>query len=145
MNQDFNKDVNKKLNLFTSNSPYFYIKLSHCSNTYRISLNYEFLNKTYGLKLKFIRNLSKIHQQYNKYFNINNKIVLFNKDVFHESSEIIISDDNKIIINKIIIDGLNNNDKTSLFIFKRIYKNDINYSILFCSTVNYTLDEFLNV
>jgi hypothetical protein len=55
--------------------PFFYIKVSKEDNSYRVSLNYDHLNKLYGIKFNFIRNFNKIKTKNNSIFTIDNDVV----------------------------------------------------------------------
>ncbi len=132
--------VTEKIKLYTRNLPYIYLKYNINSNRYRISSNYEFLNKNYDLKIQYIRDLNKIDKN-NILFNIKDKCITlkdddkFDKDTFKED------DLNFVNVYKYIN---HNFKKTIIFIFKRVYKDDINYSIFFSSDVFYSLNEYLN-
>ena len=64
-----------KVPLILELEPFFYIKVSKEDNSYRVSLNYDHLNKLYGIKFNFIRNFNKIKTKNNSIFTIDNDVV----------------------------------------------------------------------
>ena len=64
-----------KVPLMIELEPFFYIKVSKDDNSYRVSLNYDHLNKLYGIKFNFIRNFNKIKTKNNSIFTIDNDVV----------------------------------------------------------------------
>lgn len=135
--------------------PFYIIKMNKANNLYRVSLNYEHINKLYGLRINFIRNLDKISNRSNKLFKISNDKISINPDFkllnnlykIEKFETFIKNFEDKInnckIIKYIFIDKYNSNNVSSIFILKREYKADCNYSILFSSTSFYSIDDFL--
>lgn len=135
--------------------PFYIIKMNKSNNLYRVSLNYEHINKLYGLRINFIRNLEKVSNRSNKLFKISNDKISINPDFkllnnlykIEKDETFIKNFEDKInnckIIKYIFIDKYNSNNVSSIFILKREYKADCNYSILFSSTSFYSIDDFL--
>ena len=52
---------------------------------------------------------------------------------------------NKCFITRLTFKNIKNLDElTTIFLFKRLYDSDVNYSILFCSTTYFNIDSFIN-
>lgn len=149
--------------LLIDNDPFFYIKLNKLSNNYRVSFNYDHLNKMYGIKFNFIRNFDKIHIKNNCLFTIlNNNITLGKIDslssnniselsklyyISKEDFNVKVLDStitNNCSITKLTFKSkVDKTDITTIFILKRLYDDTVNYSILFSSCNYYKLDDFL--
>jgi len=125
-----------KLSLFDSKLPFVFIKIAKYSNNYRISTNYEFLNLNYNLKINYIRDVKKIDK--NHLFEISSKNFKI-KDKLSFLKKLHISNDNYIKIYNYI----DKNYNTSIYIFERVYNNDINVSLLFTSEIFYNINDYL--
>ena len=135
--------------------PFYIIKMNKSNNLYRVSLNYEHINKLYGLRINFIRNLEKVSNRSNKLFKISNDKISINPDFkllnnlykIEKDEAFIKNFEDKINCCKIIkysfIDKYDSNGVTTIFIIKRDYENDCNFSILFSSVKFYNIDDFL--
>lgn len=116
-----------KIPIMHRNNPYIYIRINNNDDHYRISMNYKYLNEHYNLKLKFIRDFSKIDNHDNKFFKIVDDII-YPKNIGYTQTITLGTDRNKCIIYRIIY------EKTSIMIFKRMYEDSPeNYSIFFAS------------
>lgn len=137
--------------------PFFYIKMDKECNKYRVSFNYDHLNKMYDIKFNFIRNLNKINIKNNCVFNIVNDKVNVNLNLIEEQHERYIIEkkefnvkvlDSKITnschITKFIFKNkFTPTDITTIFVLRRLYDTDVNYSMLFSSYKYYKIDDFL--
>ena len=144
-----------KVPLMVKQEPFYIIKMNKANNLYRVSLNYEHLNKLFGLKINFIRNLNKISNKANKVFKITKDEIVLNSDYDFKSNlykvekfETLVKNfegniNNCKIIKYVFVDKYDSNNVSSIFILKREYKTDCNYSILFSSTSFYNIDDFL--
>jgi len=143
----------KKIPLMIGKEPYFYLKLSKDSNLYRLSLNYEYINKVFNIKLKFIRNLNKVLLKKNNIFTIDKSKIYDFKNTVSSIYNIIIDEydicvfsqpNNKCYVSKYtFINKLDDSDVTTIFIVNRSYNYEENYSILFSSNMYYDIDTFL--
>jgi hypothetical protein len=119
--------------------PYVYLKMSNDCNRYRLSANYKYLNENYNLKMNFIRDLEKIYNNNNKFFNIvDNKIIIKDRVQAAKYQTWEVGDDfNKLNITRIIFEA------TTILILHRDYKGDINHSLFYASTDDIDLNIFL--
>jgi len=134
--------ITQKISIFDNPLPFFYIKMDKLSNKYRISLNYEYLNIKYNLKINYIRDLDKIDK--NLLFEIcneNNVSIEESPAVRYIKDEFKITDDNYLEISKYEDDYYVG---TVFYIFKRVYKDDVSYSVLFFSDIFFNLNMFLD-
>lgn len=135
--------------------PFYIIKMNKLNNLYRVSLNYEHLNKLYGLRINFIRNLEKVSNKSNKLFKISGQIININPEFkltnnlykVEKDEGFVKNYEDKINCCKIIkysfIDKYDQNNVTTIFIIKRDYEDNCNFSILFSSANFYNIDDFL--
>ena len=135
--------------------PFYIIKMNKLNNLYRVSLNYEHLNKLYGLRINFIRNLEKVSNKSNKLFKISGQIININPEFkltnnlykVEKDEGFVKNYEDKINCCKIIkysfIDKYDQNNVTTIFIIKRDYEDNCNFSILFSSVNFYNIDDFL--
>lgn len=135
--------------------PFYIIKMNKLNNLYRVSLNYEHLNKLYGLRINFIRNLEKVSNKSNKLFKISGQIISINPEFkltnnlykVEKDEGFVKNYEDKINCCKIIkysfIDKYDQNNVTTIFIIKRDYEDNCNFSILFSSVNFYNIDDFL--
>lgn len=135
--------------------PFYIIKMNKANNLYRVSLNYEHLNKLFGLRINFIRNLEKVSNKSNKLFKISGETISINPDFKLSNNLYKVEKDEGFIKNyedkinccKIIkysfIDKYDPNNVTTIFIIKRDYEDNCNFSILFSSINFYNIDDFL--
>ena len=135
--------------------PFYIIKMNKLNNLYRVSLNYEHLNKLYGLRINFIRNLEKVSNKSNKLFKISGQTISINPEFkltnnlykVEKDEGFVKNYEDKINCCKIIkysfIDKYDQNNVTTIFIIKRDYEDNCNFSILFSSVNFYNIDDFL--
>ena len=135
--------------------PFYIIKMNKLNNLYRVSLNYEHLNKLYGLRINFIRNLEKVSNKSNKLFKISGQTISINPEFkltnnlykVEKDEGFVKNYEDKINCCKIIkysfIDKYDQNNVTTIFIIKRDYEDNCNFSILFSSVNFYNIDNFL--
>ena len=151
-----------KVPLILELEPFFYIKVSKEDNSYRVSLNYDHLNKLYGIKFNFIRNFNKIKTKNNSIFTIDNDVakIVPNIEMSNDIYNIVKEDfsakalgseltescktTNKCYITKFIFTNkFDPKDISTLFVFKRVYGRENNYSMLFSSYKYFQIDDFL--
>ena len=148
-----------KTPLMIESEPFFYIKMNKDCNNYRVSFNYDHLNKTYGIKFNFIRNLGKISIKKNDIFDIiNDRVNIIYDDKNQKLKDGLYNIQKELFNAKVLDSKINNScqitkfifknkyaddDLTTIFILKRIYENDVNYSMLFSSRKYYKIDDFL--
>lgn len=123
--------------LTTYNSPYIFVKINDIDDRYRISVNYKYLNENYNLKLKMIRNFDQIKNTCNQYFKIVDNQIYFESD----KQWVLGTEKNSVIIDRRII--TENNHKSTIIFFKRIYNDTVNQSLFFSSDYYNTINEFL--
>ncbi len=135
--------------------PFYIIKMNKLNNLYRVSLNYEHLNKLYGLRINFIRNLEKVSNKSNKLFKISGQTISINPEFkltnnlykVEKDEGFVKNYEDKIncckIIKYLFIDKYDQNNVTTIFIIKRDYEDNCNFSILFSSVNFYNIDDFL--
>ncbi len=125
-------------------NPHFFIKVDTADKRYRISASFKFLNKTWGLKINIIRDLTKIKP---------NNILLsseFNNDLEFSLEAIknlkqysIFFDEiqgiNDVFIQR-IFDPINN---TVIFIVTRTHKDDQNTTVIFFSKDFWEINRYL--
>ncbi len=133
-----------KIPLNNNDTPHVFVKMNDIDNRYRISVNYQYLNEKYGLKMKMIRDLNKIEKE-NDYFQITNNVVKIKYKPIQPTPPIQTWQlgrlDNTIDVQRMLIQK--GGTLTTLLIFKRNYYDDINYSIFFSSNHYNTINEFL--
>lgn len=89
------------------NPVHFYIKYQLYNKNYRISMNFEFINKNYGFYIKIVRNQKKI--------SLLKKYLMFDNLYSSENTHICV-----YVLNT-----------TYIYIIKRIFNKEINYSIVY--------------
>ncbi len=136
--------LTKKICLLHKFSPFIFLKLDYESARYRISTNYEFLNKNFNLKINYIRDLEKVDRLDNSIFEIKDNKIIPDQEYF-KSFRIDVSSTNYCTVHKYL-------DKTeenvsSILIFERVYiekdEKDTNYSILFVSDEFFSFNSYL--
>jgi len=137
------KTFTTKVPIFNRSVPYIYIKMNDIDSKYRVSSNYKYLNEQYNLKINFIRDLDKISNKNNEFFILDSSNIKPVGDF--ELIKCEINDTNYTNIYKTIITEkvYNKTETTTLMIIERVYREDINYSVFFTSTLYYSLDEFI--
>jgi hypothetical protein len=154
-------NLNIKLQLFYEKDPFIFIQNNLNSKRYRISTNFEYLNKQYNLKLQYIRDFDNLHPLYkklkNELFEIikhkdgNSSICFKNQDKFEELIFKIEADNglNILKIYKYISGNKKLKNRSSLIIFNKIgydlnnIESSSNYSLFFASENNTTLEDIL--
>ena len=138
------ENINFKIPILHRTVPYVYVKMNNFNNRYRLSCNYRYLNEHYGLKINFIRDLTKLEKLENTFFKITDNTIKLNdlnmlkdlKKVVNQTWELG-SDKNTLKIVRLI------HDKCTMIIFHRIFENDENYSIFYASKTIPNINTFL--
>jgi len=131
------ENLSLKVPVLHRTAPFIFLKMNKYNKNYRLSANYKYLNSKYDLKMNFIRDLDKIHYPDNKFFTIKENVIYLKKNNNIQEWLLKESEDNTLYISKIIYDD------TSIMVLKRIFQDDINYSIFFGSLSYYNLNHFL--
>ena len=133
------ENISLKIPIQNRSTPYIFCRISDSTHNYRVSCNYEYLNTTYNLKINFYRNLDISK---NKFFTLtkDKDIELTNYNdwqhwsLTHDSS-------NYIDISRLVI--VEKDSCNSIIVFKRIFEEEYNCSVFFCSDKYFNIQQFI--
>jgi hypothetical protein len=153
-----------KINIFNTESPYFFIRNALLEKSYRVSISFEYLNKKHGIDIGVIRNFEKIDLFREDSSSLNNFLKsfteIYRENILEDGTEdnkmnfnlenLDISEPLEIIFKNILIVKKkivrNGNKNTSIFLIEKFFiRNNNNDTNENSKTLVYFSEEFPNI